>query len=121
MKFEQVTDGFGNGTCLKLYTKQLITAQQIIDVFGEGIGAGDKTQYEWVFRDEDDNRYTVYDWKNYGGLSPDTPYDWHIGGPWQNGGDVEAFKEWFLQQVVGVKATVKFAGVKATVWRHSTS
>jgi len=41
---------------------------------------GDKTNMEWEMETEDGIVFTIYDWKNYGGLNRNMPVEWHIGG-----------------------------------------
>ena len=41
---------------------------------------GDKTNMEWFMETEDGTVFTVYDWKNYGGIRMDQVVEWHIGG-----------------------------------------
>lgn len=51
---------------------------QLVEVFGEPEGGGDKTTVEWCLRFEDGTRATIYDWKEYS--TPTGWYNWHIGG-----------------------------------------
>ena len=92
---------WGWGTCLQGYLESPVTANQIIAVFGPGLGESDKTQYEWRFDDDEGGVWTVYDWKNYGGLDPDTAYDWHIGGFHGRVEGYQKFRKWFLEKVGG--------------------
>lgn len=65
-----------NGTCLQGYVQAYY--HQLVEVFGEPEGGGDKTTVEWCLEFEDGTVATIYDWKEY-----DTPmglYSWHIGG-----------------------------------------
>ena len=41
---------------------------------------GDKTNMEWEMETEDETVFTIYDWKNYGGIADDQIVEWHIGG-----------------------------------------
>lgn len=41
---------------------------------------GDKTNMEWEMETSDGTVFTIYDWKNYGGISMDQVVEWHIGG-----------------------------------------
>lgn len=41
---------------------------------------GDKVNIEWVRELNGKSVFTIYDWKNYGGISNDQLVDWHIGG-----------------------------------------
>ena len=66
----------GCGTSLQGYMPAYL--HQLIEVFGEPDGGGDKTTVEWCLEFEDGTVATIYDWKEY-----DTPtglYQWHIGG-----------------------------------------
>jgi len=74
MKF--TNDADVNGTSLQGYMPAYL--HQLIEVFGEPEGGGDKTTVEWCLSFEDGTVATIYDWKEY-----DTPtglYHWHIGG-----------------------------------------
>ena len=74
MKF--TNDADVNGTSLQGYMPAYL--HQLIEVFGEPAGGGDKTTVEWCLSFEDGTVATIYDWKEY-----DTPmglYHWHIGG-----------------------------------------
>lgn len=41
---------------------------------------GDKTNMEWEMETSDGIVFTIYDWKNYGGISRHQVVEWHIGG-----------------------------------------
>jgi hypothetical protein len=61
------------------------TANELESILGPSDGPGDKTNYEWVavLKNEETgerNVFTVYDWKNYGGLDADQKEYFHIGG-----------------------------------------
>ena len=74
MKFTNGADV--NGTHLQGYMEAYY--HQLVEVFGEPEGGGDKTTVEWCLSFEDGTVATIYDWKEY-----DTPtglYHWHIGG-----------------------------------------
>jgi len=74
MKF--TNDADVNGTHLQGYVQAYY--HQLVEVFGEPEGGGDKTTAEWALEFEDGTVATIYDWKEY-----DTPlglYSWHIGG-----------------------------------------
>jgi hypothetical protein len=74
MKF--TNDANVNGTSLQGYVQAYY--HQLVEVFGEPEGGGDKTTVEWCLEFEDGTVATIYDWKEY-----DTPmglYHWHIGG-----------------------------------------
>ena len=51
---------------------------QLVAVFGEPEGGGDKTTVEWVLSFEDGTVATIYDWKL--DETPTSMYNWHIGG-----------------------------------------
>jgi hypothetical protein len=51
---------------------------QLVEVFGEPEGGGDKTTAEWALEFEDGTVATIYDWKEY--ETPMGLYHWHIGG-----------------------------------------
>jgi hypothetical protein len=75
MKF--TTDN-NSGCGTSLQGKMSAYYHQLVEVFGEPDGGGDKTTVEWCLEFEDGTIATIYDWKEY-----DTPtgrYDWHIGG-----------------------------------------
>jgi hypothetical protein len=74
MKF--TTNADGNGTCLQGYMEA--TYDQLVEVFGEPEGGGDKTTVEWCLAFEDGTVATIYDWKEY--QTPMGRYNWHIGG-----------------------------------------
>ena len=73
-----VHDGFDavNGTHLQGYVET--TFDRLVDLFGDGLGGGDKTTQEWVLEFSDGTIATVYDWKEYS--TPKGMYAWHIGG-----------------------------------------
>jgi hypothetical protein len=75
MKF---TTDSNSGCGTSLQGKMSAYYHQLVEVFGEPDGGGDKTTVEWCLEFEDGTIATIYDWKEY-----DTPtgrYDWHIGG-----------------------------------------
>jgi hypothetical protein len=95
MKF--TTEADVNGTSLQGYMQAYY--HQLVVVFGEPEGGGDKTTVEWCLSFEDGTVATIYDWKEY-----DTPtglYRWHIGGRSPKAVDrvKRAFKQG--QQVIG--------------------
>ena len=51
---------------------------ELVEVFGEPDGGGDKTTVEWCLEFEDGTVATIYDWKEY--ETPMGRYRWHIGG-----------------------------------------
>jgi hypothetical protein len=65
-----------NGTSLQGYV--LTTYDTLVELFGEGIGPGDKTTAEWVLEFDDGTVATIYDWKEY--ETPMGLYRWHVGG-----------------------------------------
>ena len=74
MKF--TNDADVNGTSLQGYVQAYY--HQLVAVFGEPDGGGDKTTVEWVLKFEDGTGATIYDWKEY--ETPMGLYHWHIGG-----------------------------------------
>lgn len=74
MKF--TTEANANGTCLQ--GKMLAYYHQLVEVFGEPEGGGDKTTVEWCLEFEDGTVATIYDWKEY--ETPMGLHQWHIGG-----------------------------------------
>lgn len=73
-----VQDNFNaiNGTSLQGYiTTDYAT---LVAIFGESLGAGDKTTQEWILVGEDGTVATVYDWKY--GTTPLHKCEWNIGG-----------------------------------------
>lgn len=57
------------------------TPANMIKLLGEPhcVG-GDKTNMEWEMETEDGTVFTIYDWKNYGGIGMNEVVSWHIGG-----------------------------------------
>jgi hypothetical protein len=74
MKFTNEADA--NGTSLQGYVQAYY--HQLVEVFGEPEGGGDKTTVEWCLQFEDGTVATIYDWKEY--ETPMGLYHWHIGG-----------------------------------------
>ena len=74
MKF--TNDANRNGTHLQGYVQAYY--HQLVEVFGEPEGGGDKTTAEWALEFEDGTVATIYDWKEY--ETPMGLYHWHIGG-----------------------------------------
>lgn len=74
----KTTDSWGvaNGTSLQGYVRT--TYAQLVALFGDGLGSGDKTTQEWVLEFDDGTVATIYDWKEY--ETPMGMYDWHVGG-----------------------------------------
>lgn len=70
----------GSGTSLRGYFTA--TYNEVVAKFGEPLdGDGYKTSVEWIVVFEDDTVATIYDWKSESPQhTPDTPYEWHIGG-----------------------------------------
>ena len=74
MKFTTGADA--NRTSLQGYMPARY--EELVAVFGEPEGGGDKTTVEWCLAFEDGTVATIYDWKEY--KTPMYKYDWHIGG-----------------------------------------
>ena len=74
MKFTTGADA--NMTSLQGYVQAHY--HQLVEVFGEPEGGGDKTTVEWCLAFEDGTVATIYDWKEY--ETPMYEYNWHIGG-----------------------------------------
>ena len=83
MKFTQGTWTEANGTSLQGYVQAYY--HQLVAVFGEPEGGGDKTTVEWVLAFADGTIATIYDWKEY--ETPMGLYSWHIGGRGQKAVD----------------------------------
>lgn len=57
------------------------TPNEMIEIFGEpDFTNGDKTNMEWIRELNGKDIFTIYDWKNYGGILDNQLVDWHIGG-----------------------------------------
>jgi len=76
MKFTSADWTDANGTSLQGYVQAYY--HQLVAVFGEPEGGGDKTTVEWVLQFEDGTVATIYDWKE--SETPMGLYRWHIGG-----------------------------------------
>lgn len=76
MKFAKADWQAVNGTHLQGYV--VATYADLVKVFGEPEGGGDKTTVEWALQFEDGTVATIYDWKEYS--TPTYAYDWHVGG-----------------------------------------
>ena len=74
MKFTTGADA--NGTGLQGYMPARY--KELVAVFGEPEGGGDKTTVEWCLAFEDGTVATIYDWKEC--ETPMYKYNWHIGG-----------------------------------------
>jgi hypothetical protein len=68
--------GGADGTSLQGYVRTDYATLK--DLFGDGLGGGDKTTQEWVLKFSDGTVATIYDWKEY--ETPMYEYDWHVGG-----------------------------------------
>lgn len=75
MKF--TTDN-NSGCGTSLQGKMSAYYHQLVEVFGEPDGGGDKTTVEWCLEFEDGTIATIYDWKEY--ETPMGLHRWHIGG-----------------------------------------
>ncbi len=76
MKFTSADWTDANGTSLQGYVQAHY--HQLVAVFGEPEGGGDKTTVEWVLQFADGTVATIYDWKE--SETPMGLYHWHIGG-----------------------------------------
>jgi hypothetical protein len=76
MKFTSADWTDANGTSLQGYVQAHY--HQLVAVFGEPDGGGDKTTVEWVLQFADGTVATIYDWKE--SETPMGLYRWHIGG-----------------------------------------
>ena len=76
MKFTQADWTDANGTSLQGYVQAYY--HQLVAVFGEPEGGGDKTTVEWCLQFADGTVATIYDWKE--SETPMGLYRWHIGG-----------------------------------------
>ena len=76
------TNQNANGTSFHDVTFKA-SVQQLTNVFGEpyyGYNTGeDKINFEWVLETDDEEVFTIYDWKEYRELDPDETIEWHIG------------------------------------------
>ena len=93
MKF--TTEADANMTSLQGYMPARY--EELVAVFGEPEGGGDKTTVEWCLKFADGTVATIYDWKEY--ETPMGLYSWHIGG--KNNLAVARVQQAFRQ---GVKA-----------------
>lgn len=58
----------------------LASPNEMIEILGEpDYLNGDKTNMEWVRELDSADVFTIYDWKNYGGISNTEEIEWHIG------------------------------------------
>jgi hypothetical protein len=59
------------------------SVQDLIKVLGEpdyeDNTGNDKTNFEWVMETDDEEVFTIYDWKEYRKLDPTEQIEWHIG------------------------------------------
>ena len=77
------------------------TPENMIKLIGEPhYIAGDKTNMEWDMETSDGTVFTIYDWKNYGGLRMTKPVEWHIGGHSEE--DTEKAREEFVNHAFNV-------------------
>ena len=89
MKF--TLDADVNMTSLQGYMEAYY--HQLVEVFGQPDGGGDKTTVEWCLSFEDGTVATIYDWKEW--ETPTGSYRWHIGG--KNSRAVDLVKQTFKQ------------------------
>ena len=72
-----------SGTSFHNHTFQATVSElrQILgEPYSESNDGQDKVNFYWVMETEDDQVFTVYDWKEYRPLSEDEIIEWHIGG-----------------------------------------
>lgn len=55
--------------------KNILGEPQWSDNTGE-----DKSNFDWTMENEDENIFTVYDWKEYRIIEDNEIIEWHIGG-----------------------------------------
>jgi hypothetical protein len=59
------------------------TVNQLIQAFGqpsmEDNTGEDKTNFEWDMETNNEDVFTIYDWKEYRKLDLDSAIEWHIG------------------------------------------
>lgn len=59
------------------------TLEDLVKVLGEPssicLDQDEKVQYEWLMETKNGTIFTVYDWKEYHEILPDSEIDWHIG------------------------------------------
>jgi hypothetical protein len=59
------------------------SVQDLINVFGESDyrdnTGEDKTNFEWDMETDDEEVFTIYDWKEYRKLDLNEQIEWHIG------------------------------------------
>ena len=86
------------------------TFPQMIQKFGEGYKGGYKTSMEWSFIDDNDNTFTVYDWKSTNLYADEHPspevlwdsnelYNFHVGSR----GCADDFIDWISIALGGNK------------------
>lgn len=59
------------------------TLDDLIKILGEPssicLNQDEKVQYEWLLETKNGTPFTVYDWKEYREILPDSEIDWYIG------------------------------------------
>lgn len=77
MKYDVTNDTYSaNGTSLRGYV--VTYYHDLVEMFGQPLPGGDKTNAEWIIEFDDGLVATIYDWKTY--EAPMDKYEWHIGG-----------------------------------------
>ena len=77
---------FCNTTGTSFYNNTIrASVNELIEVIGEPCSQSkndgqDKVNFEWNCEPDDDDVFTIYDWKEYRILSTDEQIEWHIGG-----------------------------------------
>lgn len=74
----KVTNDYTDCNMTSLQGYVTTTYAQLVALFGNPMGPGDKTTAEWVLKFNDGTVATVYDWKEY--ETPMDLYRWHVGG-----------------------------------------
>lgn len=59
------------------------SVNRLVELFGEpdddSNTGDDKVNFEWEMENEDGDKFTVYDWKEYRRIKLDETISWHIG------------------------------------------
>jgi hypothetical protein len=101
------------------------TFPQMIEKFGEGYKGGYKTSMEWSFIDDNDEVFTVYDWKSTSLYADNYPapevlwgsdelYGFHVGAR----GCANDFIDWISSVLGGLSKEEKVARIEETVQQN---